>query len=119
VQEGENPDVEIIKNITRHSDFENIPPYVGRIDYKNPAFEDTSIALLVDMIPNVESAWEMTQSAIERFFDKVLSEKEMSGKSTMADSDLESTIGHFYLEMTELMGQRTAGCIMHWPPLRK
>jgi maltose alpha-D-glucosyltransferase / alpha-amylase len=109
VQEGENPDVEIIKNITRHSDFENIPPYVGRIDYKNPAFDNTSIALLVDMLPNVESAWEMTQSAIERFFDKVLSEKEISGKATnMADIDLEPTIGHFYLEMTELMGKRTA-----------
>ncbi len=109
LQEGENTDVEIIKNLTRYSDFKNIPFYVGRIDYKSPEFENTSLALMVDMIPNVESAWELTQSAIERFFDKVIAEKEESGKAVFdSTQDMESIVGLFFLEMIGVMGKRTA-----------
>jgi maltose alpha-D-glucosyltransferase / alpha-amylase len=57
-KEGENPDVEIIKNLTRHSQFENMSTYLARIDYKHPEFETTSFGLLVDQIPNVGDAWE-------------------------------------------------------------
>jgi maltose alpha-D-glucosyltransferase / alpha-amylase len=112
LQEGENPDVEIIKNITRHTAYSNIPKYVGRLDYRNPNFENTSMAMMVDMVPNVENAWELTQSAIERFFDTVISEKDdaIQNGRAMADinSNLEERIGHFYLEMVEVMGKRTA-----------
>ena len=109
LQEGENPDLEIIKKLTRHSDFKNIPPYVGRLDYKHPDFEDTSIALLVDLIPNAEDAWEMFQTAIDSFFDKILSEKEEIEKLNLLKNDnLEEIIGPFFIEMTALMGKRTA-----------
>ncbi len=109
LQEGLNPDVEIIKNLTRHSDFKNIPPYVGRLDYKHPDFEDTSLALLVDLIPNVEDAWEMFQTSIDSFFDRVLSEKEEIEKLDLLKNDnLEEVIGPFFVEMTALMGKRTA-----------
>ncbi len=109
LQEGENPDVEILKNLTRHTDFENIPPYVGRLHYKREGFEDTSVALLADLIPNVGSAWEMTQTSIESFFDRALSEKEQSRKpSSFSSQELEELIGPFFLEMVHLLGQRTA-----------
>jgi maltose alpha-D-glucosyltransferase / alpha-amylase len=108
-QEGENTDVEIIKNLTRHSQFNNLTPYVGRLDYRRNDFEDTSIGLLVDFIPNVESAWEMTQTAIEAFFDKALSEHLTAGKAvSVSQEEMDEWIGHFYLEMMALMGQRTA-----------
>ncbi|MFO8068048.1 MAG: maltose alpha-D-glucosyltransferase [Bacteroidales bacterium] len=109
IQIGENPDVELIKNITRHTAFDNIAPYLGRLDYKNPSFEDTSLGLLVDLIPNAESAWEMTQTAIERFFDKVLSEKEdYDLKGPSYNINIEEVIEPFFLEMVALLGARTA-----------
>jgi maltose alpha-D-glucosyltransferase / alpha-amylase len=108
-QEGENPDVEVLKNLTRHSSFKQIPPYVGRFDYRNSEMEDTTLGMLEDLIPNVGNAWEMTETAIESFFDKVLSEKEELGKpGSYPEQELEDIIGSFFLEMVALLGERTA-----------
>jgi maltose alpha-D-glucosyltransferase / alpha-amylase len=108
-QEGENTDVEIVKSITRHTQFNNIPSYVGRLDYKRTGFEDTSLGMLVDLIPNVGSAWEMTQTAIESFFDKVLSENIPYARAiSLSNSEMEELTGAFFLEMIHLLGQRTA-----------
>jgi maltose alpha-D-glucosyltransferase / alpha-amylase len=107
-QEGENPDVEIIKNLTRHTGFRNLPLYTGRIDYRKPGFANTSLALLTDLIPNVGHAWEMTQTEIESFFDKTLSEKENIGIQPSGEKHIEDFIEPFFLEMVALLGQRTA-----------
>jgi maltose alpha-D-glucosyltransferase / alpha-amylase len=107
-QEGENTDVELVKNLTRHSTFKNLPPYVGRLDYKRPDFEDTTLALMVDLIPNVEDAWKMTQTAIETFFDKVLSEDRQLVKECINTRQMEEFIEPFFLEMADLLGERTA-----------
>ncbi len=108
-QEGENPDVEIIKNLIRNTGFRNVPPYMGRLDYHNPELDSTSLALLTASIPNVGSAWEMTETAIESFFDKVLSAKEEAVRTDYSiDENLEEAVGPFFLEMVELMGRRTA-----------
>lgn len=108
-REGENPDVEITKNLTRHTPYDQIAPYVGRLDYKRTGFEDTSIALLSDFIPNTDSAWKMVQTSIEDFFDKVLSEKNQDIKvNQIIDEQIEDLIGTFFLEMATLMGKRTA-----------
>ncbi len=108
-QEGENPEVEIVKNVTRHTNFENIPAYMGRLDYKNPKYKTTSLALLVDLVPNVGDAWNMTQTSIDTFFDKVLSEKDEIFQSNTKDiEDIDEFIDPFFIEMIEIMGKRTA-----------
>ncbi len=108
-QEGENPDVEIIENLTRKTTFNNIPPYLGKLDYRNKRPENTSMAMLTEFIPNANKAWQLTQTYIESFFDKVFSEKEEYEKlDKLQDHDLNEFIGAFFLEMIELMGQRTA-----------
>jgi maltose alpha-D-glucosyltransferase / alpha-amylase len=107
-QQGENPDVEIVKNLSRHSGFENIPLYVGRLDYSKPGFENTSLAMLVDLIPNVGNAWRMTQTAIETFFDRVLTQKFEVGKQAAQQQNIEEFIEPFFLEMIALLGRRTA-----------
>jgi len=108
-QEGENPEVEIMKTLTRHSGFTHIPSYLGRLEYRNPKLEDASVALLIELIPNVGTAWDMTQTSIESFFDKLLSEREIYSHTTGPDeAQLDELIGPFYLEMASLLGQRTA-----------
>ncbi len=108
-QEGENPDVELLKHLTRKTDFVHIPAYLGRLDYRNPNLEDTSIAMLMELIPNVVKAWEMTQTAIESFFDKLLSEKEVhEHRAELSFDELEELMGSFFLEMVSLLARRTA-----------
>ncbi len=86
-----------------------MPLYIGRLDYLNPDLEDTSLALLTELIPNVGNAYEMTETAIESFFDKVLSAKEEVGRTEYSKQlNLEEAIGPFFLEMVGLMGRRTA-----------
>ncbi|MFP4065111.1 MAG: maltose alpha-D-glucosyltransferase [Bacteroidales bacterium] len=108
-QEGENPEVEIMKNLTRHTSFTHIPSYLGRLEYRSSQMENTSMALLMELIPNVGTAWDMTQTSIDRFFDKLLSERENFSQTTGPDAaQLDELIGPFYLEMASLLGQRTA-----------
>lgn len=108
-QEGENPDVEMMKQLKRKTNYTNIPRYLGRLDYKNPYLEDTSLALLMELIPNVGRAWDMTQTSIETFFDKVLSDKEeMLETGHMDEIDLDELIGPFFLDMVEVLAKRTA-----------
>ena len=108
-QEGMNPDVEVMKSLTRHAKFPHIPQYLGRVDYRNPGLEDTSIAMLMELIPNVGNAWSMTQTVIESFFDKVLAEKEDYDKAGQLHKDaLLEHIDPFFLEMVALLGRRTA-----------
>lgn len=108
-QEGENPDVEITKTLTRHSSFKNITPYVGRLDYLGSDFEKTNLAMMVDLIPNVGSAWEMAQTAIEEFLDKILSRKEdQDTTGGNKEEEMEELIGPFFLQMTQQLAVRTA-----------
>ncbi len=108
-QEGENPDVEIMKHLTRKTGFRHIPAYLGRVDYRNPKLENTSIAILMELIPSVGTAWEMTQTSIESFFDKLLAEKESYDRTGHLQQEaLEELIGSFYLEMVATLARRTA-----------
>jgi maltose alpha-D-glucosyltransferase / alpha-amylase len=109
-QEGENHDVEILKNLTRHTGFRNLSPYVGRLDYRSPQLETTSLALLADFIPNVGNAWEMAQTAIETYFDEMLADRDLLPQVAKGQSAvMDEKIGEFFLEMTSLLGKRTAG----------
>ncbi len=108
-QEGENPDVEVMKQLKRKTDFDHIPRYMGRLDYTNPYLGSTSLGLLMELIPNVGTAWQMTQTYIEEFFDKVFSEKEELLRSGAWEKiDLDKLTGPFFLDMTELLAKRTA-----------
>ncbi|MFO7874318.1 MAG: maltose alpha-D-glucosyltransferase [Bacteroidales bacterium] len=108
-QEGENPDVEILKNLTRKTDFQHMPAYLGRLDYRNPNLEDTSVAVLQELIPNVGNAWDMTQTSIEGFFDKILTEKMAYDQiGQIGEDDMDELIGSFYLEMVQKLAVRTA-----------
>jgi maltose alpha-D-glucosyltransferase / alpha-amylase len=108
-QEGENPEVEIIKQLKRKTNFDHIPRYMGRIDYHNPHLDTTSMAMLLEFIPNVGTAWQMTQTSIEYFFDKVLSEKEEIIKTGHFDDlDHDEMTGPLFLDMVELLAKRTA-----------
>ncbi len=117
-EEGHNPELEIIKTLTENTTFRNFPTYAGSLEYNKKDKESSALGILVDFVPNEGNAWEFTQSAIEQYFNRIISDKsqlmadiehenvdviEMVGQEKMKD-----LLGSFFIEMIELLGQRTA-----------
>ena len=119
LKEGVNPDQEIIRFLTEKTNFPNIPPFAGSIQYRHPGLEPIAIGLLQGFIPNQGDAWTYTKDAMGRYFEKVLSSvKEIQdipkAPVSLFDIDLSSNpqllrelIEGHYLEMVTLLGKRT------------
>ncbi len=119
-EEGHNPELEIIQNLTEKTKFENLPPYAGSLVYKRQKKEDISLAILVGFIPNEGNAWELTQRFTEHYFESILSRKHelpappayipdmLDGYKPDEAELLKDLTGHFFIEMVKKLGQRTA-----------
>ena len=117
-EEGKNPELEIIKTLTDKTSFRSFPTYSGSLEYRMPDSDSMSIGILVDFIHNEGNAWEFVQNSIERFFDRVMTQKDELIQTDLVQTDTISApetkektnelIGHFFLEMVELLGKRTA-----------
>jgi maltose alpha-D-glucosyltransferase/alpha-amylase len=119
LKEGVNPDQEIIRFLTEKTNFPNIPPFAGSIQYRHSGLEPMAIGLLQGFIPNQGDAWTYTKDGMGRYFEKVLSRvKEIQdipkAPVSLFDTDVSSIpellrelIEGHYLEMVTLLGKRT------------
>ena len=119
-QEGKNPEIDLLKYLTEKTHFRQIPVYSGTIEYKTGSQDIVSLGMLAAYVPNEGSAWDLTQSFLRQFFDKLqLSKNEipqvpMDVPSLFQEYQAEDTellsglADHFYLEMIALLGERTA-----------
>jgi maltose alpha-D-glucosyltransferase/alpha-amylase len=118
LEEGYNPELELLKFLTEHTKFEHFPTYAGSIEYRAAGKEPVSLGVLVKYVPNEGNAWEFTQTSIDQYFEKIVSRKEelrpLIEKVEHLDELnhdgelMHELTGHFFLEMIELMGRRTA-----------
>ncbi len=115
-EEGNNPEMEIIRTLTENTSFRNFPTFAGALEYESDDKENSGLGILVDYIPNEGNAWEFVQSSIDRYFDRIIEEKdeliaanygehvaEAAGREKMID-----LMGSFFTEMIALLGKRTA-----------
>jgi maltose alpha-D-glucosyltransferase/alpha-amylase len=118
-EEGNNPELEIIKTLTENTHFRNFPTFAGALEYREPNAESSVLGILIDFVQNEGNAWEFTQSSIDRYFDRIIEDKEylLSGKPIDTTTDLVEHVGEekmhdllgpFFIEMIELLGKRTA-----------
>jgi maltose alpha-D-glucosyltransferase / alpha-amylase len=118
-EEGYNPEIDIIKNLTERTNFKNFPPYAGELQYSKNNSDPSSIGVLTGFISNEGNAWEYTQTNIDHYFDYVLANrtelhhnfKEVSiydGFGSEMQEKLDDLTGPFYTEMMQLLGKRTA-----------
>ncbi|SHJ36706.1 maltose alpha-D-glucosyltransferase/ alpha-amylase [Tangfeifania diversioriginum] len=118
-EEGNNPELEIIKTLTENTRFRNFPTFAGALEYREPNAESSALGILVDFVHNEGNAWEFIQSSIDRYFDRIIEDKEylMSDKPIDSTTDLVEHVGEekmrdllgpFFIEMIELLGKRTA-----------
>ena len=114
-----NPDLEITRYLSEKTDYKNAPQFVGAIEY-NPTENSTIIlGMMQDLIPNQGDAWDYPKDSLARFFERVLTKKDLTielaaGPLTLAlpyqdlPQSYKDIIGVIYPERVYLLGQRTA-----------
>lgn len=115
-EEGVNPEMEILRTLTEHSGFRNLPAFAGALEYQADGGEKMGMGILVDYIPNEGNAWEFTQSAIDQFFDRIIEKKDelmagnygVTGREEADNELMNDLLGSFFTDMVALMGKRTA-----------
>jgi maltose alpha-D-glucosyltransferase / alpha-amylase len=119
LEEGINPDSEILRFLSEKVRFEHVPQFGGSISYTRRGSEPRVLGLLLGLVPNEGDAWELTVDAVGRYFERVLTE-EPSAAQTLprlplfcADDDdvpsaLSDAVGGVYPERAKLLGRRTA-----------
>ncbi len=119
--EGKNPEVEILKVLTENTQFTQLPPFAGSLEYLYPGKENISLAILVGFAENKGNAWDLTETFINQYFERILtSDQEIPQPNygqipAMLDDykqegaeSLDNLIDGFFLEMVDLLGERTA-----------
>ncbi len=119
-EEGRNPEIEILKMLSEKTRFNNLPPFAGSLEYKYPERENISIGILVGYVENQGNGWDFAETFINHYFEKIHdSEEKISGPSAYIPSMLDEykkedeqlldrLIDPFFLEMIDLLGERTA-----------
>lgn len=118
--EGHNPEVEIIKNLTDNSLCRNIPSFAGELEYQKHGAESSSICILTDFQYNEGNAWQYAQTQIDYFFENIISARgeinivqpESFSIYQPVDEQIKEKFfeltGYFFPEMIQLLGKRTA-----------
>ncbi len=119
LEDGVNPDVELMRYLSERRRFEQVPAYGGSLSYSGRGIDSASLGLMVSFVPNEGDAWSYTESVVERYFELLLSMKQETGASPPSLPDIldvklgdvpEEFIGMtdgFFLELMHLLGRRT------------
>jgi maltose alpha-D-glucosyltransferase/alpha-amylase len=116
LEEGVNPDAEIIRYLSEKQQLGGIPPFGGSIEYRALDREPRVLGLLLGMVQNEGDAWAYTLDAVGRYFERVLAEKpDPSGIAAVpltGDAEvspvLSNLVGGIYPERARQLGIRTA-----------
>jgi len=120
LDEGVNPDIEMIRFLTESAGFHYIPPFAGAIEYRRKGSSiPVMIGHLQGFVPNQGDAWQFSLDHISQYFEQVLSRRSevqeipppppclVGEDSAEVSPVLKEFAGGFYLEMISLLGKRT------------
>ncbi len=112
-----NPDLEIIRFLSEHTNFRNSPKYAGSIEFKDD--NGTYVfGLMQEKVEHQGDAWVMTVDSVGRFYERVLSSAKKDEipklvnkpilKFEEAPELIQELIGRGFYERIARLGQRTA-----------
>jgi maltose alpha-D-glucosyltransferase/alpha-amylase len=116
LEEGVNPELEVGRFLTEKTNFAQIAPLAGSLEYRRDSGEPISLAVLQGYVPNQGDAWQYTLNTLSHFFrgvDLVGAEPPPVARNLVQASAAElpeaaaRTIGA-YLDSARLLGRRTA-----------
>jgi maltose alpha-D-glucosyltransferase/alpha-amylase len=119
VEEGTHCEVEVAQALMDKAKFPHVAPLAGTLTYFATHGSPMTWASLAKFVPNEGDAWKLTQDAVRRFFEMVLTRHDqrpdavvpVEGFVELAARELPAMplewLGS-YLETARLMGRRTA-----------
>ncbi|HZQ48753.1 MAG TPA: maltose alpha-D-glucosyltransferase [Candidatus Dormibacteraeota bacterium] len=117
VEEGVNPELEIGRFLTERTNFTQVAPLAGALEYRPDKGEPISVAVLQAYIPNQGDAWSFTQSTLAGYLraaeargaenPPVLPRSAMLTAAAELPEIAAQAIGS-YLDSARLLGKRTA-----------
>lgn len=119
LDEGINPELEIVRKLTEHGRHDHFPPFCGAIEYRNQNGKSYTVALMQEFVENNGDAWRYTIDTVTSYFETVLSRRKELAKyaeplPSLFDIDIanvpqlmQDLIGGVYLDMAALLGRRT------------
>ena len=119
MDEGLNPDPEIVRFLTERAGFEGTPAFGGSIEYLKRGSEPIVIGHLQQFVPNEGDAWTYTLDAVHQYFERVLSEPAegqevpslppslLDMNPSAMPKKLQDLIGGIYLDTATVLGRRT------------
>src|SRR5260370_32558589 len=113
LDEGLNPDLEVTKKLSERCGFPCVPTYLGDIQYLSRGQEPAAVVMAQGFTSNEQAGWSQTLAAVDRYFDRVLSDPtfdvppDATWWDTIPDPFL-SLIEGVHLEAMRLLGERTA-----------
>ncbi len=120
LQDGINPEPEILRLLAVKKTFQNIPVYNGGIEYHGTVGKVYDLGVLQTFIPSHGDAWQNTLTSLAQFVEHLLSHKHELPKLSaqlptlldVVDSGIpdqfRDLVNGLHLEMALLLGQRTA-----------
>ncbi len=119
VEEGVNPELEMLRFLGADVGFRNIPPYAGVLEYKTENSEPLTMAIMQGYVENSGSAWTYSSGVVTKYFEQILADRVSLPKqpakypplmdAALAMPDyLRELVGELFLEMVSLLGTRTA-----------
>ncbi len=120
LEEGTNPDVEILRTLGERSVFRNIPLYVGEITYKHAESRRISLGLVKEYGGELGVGWRLVLDSIKNYFDEVITKNETTRSIHLTEKtvfnqrefiDMERETANLtkliYAEMIRLIARRT------------
>lgn len=120
IDEGINPDLEVGRFLTENASFPNVSPFLGAIEYRRQESKPIVVGILQAFIPNQGDAWKYALDSLRGYFERVLSRRMEIQETPRLPSSildvalgdvpllLQELIGGVFIEMTRLLGRRTA-----------
>ncbi len=120
LDEGINPDLEIVRYITEKTDYQNVPAFAGALEYQKKDSSQVTLGILYPFVPSEGNAWDYSQDFLIQYYERVLSKLSQIEKypalpiSLFEKSEqdipeiMQELIGGPFLEMAYQLGKRTA-----------
>src|SRR5215470_6065007 len=116
LQNGVNPELEIGRFLTEHTDFTHIAQVAGALEYRQKKGEPATMGIVQGYVANHGDAWSFTVDEIERFLDQAVTRShrvELPAQSVLQlahgkPTALARELLGAQLESARLLGRRTA-----------
>jgi len=121
LEEGSNPEIEMLQFITDKTVFRNIPLFAGAIEYEGKDPAPVTIALMQSYTQNVSDGWKYVLSAAGHFFRHIIGVGVIPGNSSFNSHQsllsltnrsipalFRERSGGLFYDMISLLGERTA-----------